>query len=62
VQKKLLDKLQYMAYIEINKHNKQSDLWVEYNIIKDERFSIKKINEVTEIWPVFKKLFEKREK
>jgi uncharacterized sporulation protein YeaH/YhbH (DUF444 family) len=62
IQKDLLDKLQYMAYIEINKYNKRSDLWIEYNIIKDERFSIKKINEVAEIWPVFKKLFEKREK
>jgi len=61
IQKKLLDKLQYMAYIEVNKRTKSSDLWVEYNIIKDEKFSIKKINEVTEIWPVFKKLFEKKE-
>jgi len=61
IQKQLLDKSQYMAYIEVNKRTKESDLWVEYNIIRDEKFSIKKINEVTEIWPVFKKLFEKKE-
>jgi len=61
IQKELLNKLQYMAYIEVNKRAQRSDLWIEYNIIKDERFSIKKINEITEIWPVFKKLFEKKE-
>ena len=57
----ILPAIQYMAYIEINNKNRESDLWQAYNrISNDEDFSIRHINEVYEIWPVFQGLFRKR--
>ncbi|MFT2007894.1 YeaH/YhbH family protein [Pontibacter sp. 13R65] len=57
----ILPAVQYMAYIEINNRNRESDLWQAYNRISDdEEFSIRHINEVYEIWPVFQGLFRKR--
>lgn len=61
IEKKLLPKLQYMAYIEITRRQDKSDLWVEYLLINKPDFVAKRIIEVNEIWPVFKKLFEKKE-
>lgn len=61
VQESILPEIQYMAYIEINNKSKESDLWQAYNrISNDENFSIRHINEVYEIWPVFQGLFRKR--
>jgi hypothetical protein len=52
--------VQYMAYIEISNRSKNSSLWKVYNKLADETvFSIRKIYEVNEIWPVFRGLFKK---
>ncbi|MHC2990588.1 hypothetical protein OB13_02915 [Pontibacter sp. HJ8] len=57
----ILPNIQYMAYIEINSKDRESDLWQAYNrISNDEEFSIRHIYEVYEIWPVFQGLFRKR--
>ncbi|TXK52147.1 YeaH/YhbH family protein [Pontibacter qinzhouensis] len=57
----ILPAIQYMAYIEINNKSRESDLWQAYNrISNDDEFSIRHINEVYEIWPVFQGLFRKR--
>ncbi|MFD3001047.1 YeaH/YhbH family protein [Pontibacter toksunensis] len=57
----ILPAIQYMAYIEINKKSRESDLWQAYKrISNDEEFSIRHVYEVYEIWPVFQGLFKKR--
>jgi uncharacterized protein len=61
LQDTLLNKIQYMAYIEINNSNREGDLWKAYKkISNDNQFSIRHIYEVHEIWPVFQGLFRKR--
>lgn len=56
----LLDKLQYMVYIEINRQS-DSDLWKTYRPISDSKknFNIGKILEVNQIWEVFRDFFKK---
>ncbi|BDD05202.1 YeaH/YhbH family protein [Aureibacter tunicatorum] len=57
----LLDKLQYMAYLEISREGMESDLWKAYNEISDDQlFSMRKIQRVNQIWEVFRGLFRKR--
>ncbi len=58
--KELLDKLQYMVYIEVNR-NYDSDLWKTYKPIAENRnnFNIGKIREVNQIWEVFRDFFKK---
>lgn len=58
--KELLDRLQYMVYIEINR-NYDSDLWKTYKPISETRknFNIGKIGEVNQIWEVFRDFFKK---
>ncbi|GJM59574.1 YeaH/YhbH family protein [Persicobacter diffluens] len=61
IKETLLPKIQYMAYLEINNSEYSSYLWQNYKAINDEQgFSIRKIYQVSEIWPVFKGLFRKR--
>jgi uncharacterized sporulation protein YeaH/YhbH (DUF444 family) len=61
VQEAILPGIQYLAYIEISSKAKESDLWQAYkSISNDEKFSIRHIYEVYEIWPVFQGLFRKR--
>jgi uncharacterized protein len=58
----ILPSIQYMAYIEIN-HNGlgKSSLWNAYKDLQDEnKFSMRNIYDVNQIWPVFKGLFRKR--
>ncbi len=56
----ILPQVQYMAYLEIKK-SAHSDLWQAYQEVHDEgRFSMRRIWEVSQIWPVFKGLFRKR--
>jgi uncharacterized protein len=57
----VLPAVQYMAYIEINR-NAEGDLWQAYKEVADEQnFSMRRIQEVNQIWPVFRGLFRKRE-
>ena len=61
LQNTILPAIQYMAYIEINKKSRESDLWMAYKrISNDEVFSIRHVYEAYEIWPVFQGLFKKR--
>lgn len=61
VQETVLPEIQYMAYLEINNKSRESDLWQAYNrISNDDNFSIRRVFEPYEIWPVFQGLFRKR--
>jgi uncharacterized sporulation protein YeaH/YhbH (DUF444 family) len=53
--------LQYYAYIEINADTPIGNLWQEYEKVSGvcPNFAMQKLTEVTEIYPVFRKLFEK---
>jgi uncharacterized sporulation protein YeaH/YhbH (DUF444 family) len=53
--------VQYYAYIEITK-DKHQNLWEEYLTIKDQwnNFAMQRIEGLTDIYPVFRKLFEKK--
>lgn len=62
VRDEILPSVQYMAYIEINKSERSSSLWKAYQRLQDEnKFSMRNIYEVNQIWPVFQGLFRKRE-
>jgi len=56
---------QYFAYIEVDRRRAagMSDLWSPYEGIKDttKNMEMAMINDVTEIYPVFRSLFEKKE-
>jgi len=59
---KILDKVQYMTYVEIGEKNKNGDLWSAYsNVVTGvDNMAIKKINSINQIWPAFKDLFKKK--
>ncbi len=54
--------LQYYAYIEINEDTPIGNLWAEYENVAATcpNFAMQKLVEISEIYPVFKKLFEKQ--
>jgi uncharacterized sporulation protein YeaH/YhbH (DUF444 family) len=54
--------LQYYAYIEINEETPAGNLWREYQNVSNvcENFAMQKLFETAEIYPVFRKLFEKQ--
>ena len=63
----LLNKLQYMAYIEVGGEDRiggEGDLWNEYKRLNKhfKNFQARQINGLHDIWPVFKNLFEKKQK
>ena len=53
--------MQYFAYIEITKDRHQN-LWEEYLTIKEQwnNFAMQRIEGLADIYPVFRKLFEKK--
>lgn len=52
---------QYMAYIEIKNRGLEGYLWHAYKKLRNcDNFSMRNINDVTQIWPVFKALFKKK--
>jgi uncharacterized sporulation protein YeaH/YhbH (DUF444 family) len=60
----ILPQLQYFAYIEITKLEHQS-LWHAYATLNPEfpdSFAIKNISDVSEIYPVFRELFSRKDK
>lgn len=60
LQGSILPDIQYMAYIEISS-GAEGDLWQAYKNLRDEgNFSMRQIQEVQQIWPVFRELFKKR--
>jgi uncharacterized sporulation protein YeaH/YhbH (DUF444 family) len=58
---KLLNKIQYMIYIQVCREY-EGDLWDNYKSLTKSRgnFEIGKINEVSEIWKVFQDFFKKK--
>jgi len=56
---------QYFAYVEVDQRRAagESDLWGPYESVKagSKKMEMSIVNDVTEIYPVFRKLFEKRE-
>jgi uncharacterized protein len=58
----IMPKVQYFAYIEIT-NNPSQDLWYEYQHVKRayEFFAMKKIQQLSDIYPVFRELFAKTE-
>lgn len=70
IEQKLLDKLQYMAYLDIEPINEEqedkisgmnfdSDLYNSYKTISSNKFACKRVSSVEQIWHVFKDLFSK---
>ncbi|WP_151703916.1 YeaH/YhbH family protein [Nitrincola alkalilacustris] len=60
--KRILPKTQYYAYVEITS-GPQQNLWYEYEQVRTEypdQFAMQQIREASDIYPVFRKLFEKR--
>lgn len=59
----ILPMCQYYAYVEIDRYGRESDLWAMYEGIKASHpnFDMTEITDVADIYPVFRKLFEKRE-
>ncbi|GAA3974135.1 YeaH/YhbH family protein [Allohahella marinimesophila] len=58
----ILPRLQYYSYIEITPHEHQM-LWYEYEKIAAQfpgRFAIEQIGDASDIYPVFRKLFQKQ--
>lgn len=55
--------LQYYAYIEINEDTPAGNLWREYEKVSSAcpHFAMQKLADVAEIYPVFRKLFEKQQ-
>lgn len=61
----ILPQSQYFAYVEVDKNRKpgDSDLWPAYEALKNayKNMEMAMINDVTEIYPIFRSLFEKRD-
>jgi uncharacterized sporulation protein YeaH/YhbH (DUF444 family) len=63
LEKELLDKIQYMIYVEVTRHYQQmGDLWVDYQKLSDSKsnFVMGQIRELSQIWNVFKDFFKKK--
>lgn len=58
---KIMPYMQYYAYIEIS-GDRDKNLWHEYLTLKDQwnNFAMQRIEALTDIYPVFRKLFEKK--
>ena len=65
MQKYILPRSQYFAYVEVDQYRNggESDLWPYYENLKAAHNNLEMavIHDVTEIYPVFRKLFEKKD-
>ena len=65
MKKYLLPQCQYFAYVEVDQYRDsgESDLWPYYEALKGEHKNLElaTIRDITEIYPIFRSLFEKRE-
>lgn len=62
LKQEILPSVQYMAYIEIKNRGLEGYLWHAYKRLRShDNFSMRNINDVSQIWPVFKALFKKRD-
>ena len=62
LRKNILPIAQYMAYVELNRYPRDSDLWPYYQELDTahSNFAMTKIQDAKDIFPVFLKLFKKR--
>lgn len=57
----ILPTVQYMAYIEIKNRGLEGYLWHAYKRLRgQDNFAMRNINDVSQIWPVFRALFKKK--
>jgi len=65
LKKYILPQSQYFAYVEVDQYRNggESDLWPYYEALKGEHKNLEMsiIHDITEIYPIFRSLFEKRE-
>ena len=65
IQSELLPRVRYYAYIDIPGNNgwfnRPSDLWQCYEAIGSEAFQMRQVHARSDIWPVFRQLFAKKE-
>ncbi len=65
MQQSIVPQSQYFAYVEVNQHggSRASDLWPVYESLRDssKNVAMAMVTDVTEIYPIFRQLFEKRE-
>ena len=62
LKQEVLPNVQYMAYIEIKNRGLEGYLWHAYKRLRShENFSMRNINDVSQIWPVFKARFKKKD-
>jgi uncharacterized sporulation protein YeaH/YhbH (DUF444 family) len=65
MKKYLLPQCQYFAYVEVDQYREggESDLWPYYEALKGEHKNLElaTVRDITEIYPIFRSLFEKRE-
>lgn len=65
IQGEVLPRVRYFAYIDIPGNNgwfnRPSDLWQCYEAIGDDAFQMRQVHARSDIWPVFRQLFAKKE-
>ncbi len=65
IQAELLPRVRYYAYIDIPGNNgwfnRPSDLWQCYEVIASDAFQMRQVHARSDIWPVFRQLFAKKE-
>lgn len=64
IENELIPKIQYFAYVEVHRSHHtsivDSNLWDAYNTLKSDTFALRKVNDVSMIFPVFHDLFSER--
>lgn len=65
IEAELLPRVRYFAYVDIPGNNgwfdRPSDLWQSYQSIEDDAFQMRHVHARSDIWPVFRQLFAKKE-
>src|SRR5512134_423577 len=65
IETELLPRVRYFAYVDIPGNNgwfdRPSDLWQNYQSIEDDAFQMRHVHARSDIWPVFRQLFAKKE-
>ena len=65
IMQELLPTVRYFAYVDIPStsgwFNRPSDLWTSYDVIKGPAFARRAVHERSDIWPVFRELFARKQ-
>lgn len=66
IEAELLPRVRYFAYVDIPGNNgwfnRPSDLWQCYQTIGDDAFQMRQVHARSDIWPVFRQLFARKER